>query len=373
MGKCLLATPNYIKSRFYPTVMGGGNWSVSGPLDNLKGKFFINAAISETAMASDTQMHVHFGAERDVKVVAIQNSDITKAAGRMVVRASNAPAWTGRTVTGAHLVGASTLYVNDTTGIMAGEVLTIAGDSTVYDITTVSGPTTLEIRNTTDKTGLLHTTAGDEAITCHSGKYGGVEEVYNSGIRDYYGVVYPPGILTWGSPGLWDGKETDENLFELDLPRPFVHILPNPVTAAYWHIAVTDEANPNGGVTLDALHITAGYSPIYNMEYGAVQGLTSNTTKEESAGGAEIFGEEASGRYVDFMLKNGTVNDAFVNIFDLQRRLDIHDDLFFIYDVDDTALMTRRAFVGRLEDLSELGHAAFDSVDAHFRIKEKLA
>lgn len=372
MGDCLLGTPNYVRSSYFPATFGGGSWLNQGPLDNLKDKFFINQAISETAMAQDTQLHVHFAAERGVKMVVIPNSDVSKL-GQVVVKASSAPAWTGVTIAATHSVGETQVTVNSTAGVSAGDVMTIAGDPTVYDITTIVSPTSLGVRNTTDRTGLLHGTTAGLAVTCHSGKYGGPEELYNSGYVSYYGVVYPPGILTWGSPGVWDGRETDENLSELDLPRPYIHVLPTAVSAAYWYVGISDESNPNGGVALDALIMAAGFSPRYNMTYGTVLGLKSNSTSEESAGGAEVFGEERSGRYVDFRLENASVEDGFVNLFDMQRRLDIYEDLFFIFDVDDTSLMTRRSFVGRFETLSELDFAAFDIVDIHFRIKEKIA
>ena len=57
----------------------------------------------------------------------------------------------------------------------------------------------------------------------------------------------------------------------------------------------------------------------------------------------------------------------------MQRKLDISEDFFFIFDSDDTILSTRRSFVARFEELGGNQFVAYDWVDAQIRIREKLA
>lgn len=365
MGDCLLCTPNYVKTTFFPVRIGGGSFSSQGPLTNLMNKFFINKAISNDTLTTSTRFHVDLGAERDIKFFGIPNSNISKL-GQVRVRASNTVKWSGITVTGIN--SGTSINVSDSSLIDEGDVITIAGDTTTYTVTAITSPTSIMVNYS-----LTVATVGSELITCHCGDYT-TGTIYDSGEFDYFGEVYAPGVLLWGRPGVWDGKETDENLATLNLPKPTWLIFPNFVVAQYWFIEVSDTSNINGYISLDDLFLASGFTPLYNMSYGAVMGLRSNTTSESSKGGVEIFDEQKSGRYVVFTLESISVDDAFVNLFDMQRQLDISQDLYFIFDQDDTDLMTRRSFVARFETLSELNFATFGLIDINsIKLKEKLA
>jgi len=71
--------------------------------------------------------------------------------------------------------------------------------------------------------------------------------------------------------------------------------------------------------------------------------------------------------------KSPCCKKVMTSVFDMQRKLDISEDFFFIFDSDDTILSTRRSFVARFEELGGNQFVAYDWVDAQIRIREKLA
>jgi len=230
----------------------------------------------------------------------------------------------------------------------------------------------ITIQRTGDSgTGLTAATTGSEVITTHSGDYVQNLEV-DTGLVDYRKVIY--GFSDpWGSPTIWLGKETEENIATLNLPNPYVKIFDNIVLARFWKFEIEDSTNTDGFISIDDLHISSAFIPSTGISFGAVMGINSNSTSEESAGGVEAFDRENSGRYVEMEIGGLSVDEALTNVFDMQRKLDIDEDFYFVFDSDDTILSTRRSFVARFEQFNGQRFTHFDWVDSQFKIKEKLA
>lgn len=573
MGNPLLGQPNYIKSTFVTTILGGGNWELASPLANLKDKFFINNSISDDATVAKTQLDIDFVFQRDIKLFAIYNSNISKS-GQVKLRGADRSAFEGVLVDGVNAMNATTLNVKKTSGnatIRPGDIFKIAGDTTLYKVTGSSNlglgdnllietndltdvawtkigssitngilapdgnndafalvedgttgehsvdqvittgftagaihtftvyikagtsgtrgvqielrdkdgasPETLLSRvlidpsdatnftidtgtmvnitdagegylkvaisemlstpitqvrclvgltetvlSTTDSftgdttsnvivafpslrddlsaddwsetgataavtsgsitlertgvdedtgTGLTSGTSGDEAITSHSGDFID-HEVDNSGTQDYFKVIFDL-TLPWGSPGIWDGKETDENIATLDLPSSFTYILNTTAIGQYWRLEITDPANTDGFISIDDMFLGSAFSPEKGAAFGSVQTLNTNSSSAKSAGGVVVFNEEPSGRSIDVIFRHMTVTESFTNIFDMQRRLDIFDDLYFIMDSEDTVLAQRRSFPGRFVELSGINYDFFNGNSVQLRIEEKLS
>jgi hypothetical protein len=378
MGSPLFCTPNYLKSTYFTPIIGGGDWDVNNWLDKIADKYFINKAISTDATTASTQFQVDLAVMRDVKAFIIPNSNIDND-GLIRVRASNTVAWTNVTVNGVNALNATTLNVTagatDAT-IAAKELFKIAGDTQLYEVVTGATITagnndSITIQRTGDSgTGLAAATTGSEAITCHSGDYTNDLRADTTQV-DYRAVIY--GLTDpFGSPTIWLGKETEENINTLNLPNPFIYVFSNIVLARYWKVEIDNTTNSDNYVSIDDCFIASGFIPATGIGLGAVMGIKSNSTSEKSAGGVETFDSELSGRYIDMDIPGLSVDESLTNIFDMQRKLDVSDDFFFIFDVDDTILKTRRSFVARFEQLGGQRFVAYDWVDSKMRIKEKL-
>ncbi len=375
----IFGTPNHLKATYFAPVIGGGDWDTNNWLTNLQNKFFINKAISTDATAASSKFDVDLAVSRDVKVFAIPNSNVS-ANGKIRVRASNTIAWANVTVNGVNALNATTLNITagatDVT-IAADEIFKIAGDTQLYKVATGAtitsgnnGSITLE-RSGDSGTGLAVATTGSEAITCHSGDYTNDLRA-DTTLTDYRKIIY--GFTDpWGSPTIWIGKETEENIATLGLPNQFQYIFSTVVLARYWRVEVEDTTNSDGYISIDDCHISSAFIPSTGISLGSVMGVNSNSTRESSAGGVDVFDTEKSGRYVDMTLPGLTVDESMTSVFDMQRKLDISEDFFFIFDSDDTILSTRRSFVARFEELGGNQFVAYDWVDAQIRIREKLA
>jgi len=379
MGKPIFCTPNYLKPNvLFKPIIGGGNWDSNNWLDNLQDKYFINKSISNDAEVESTKMEIDLQVMRDIKCVVIPNGNPDND-GRVRVRISNTVAWSDVTVNGLQYQGATTLNITagptDIT-VSEGEIFIIDKDTQIYKVVvgtslsaTTSGSITIE-RSGDDGVGLAKNALDDEIITCHSGDY--VDDLRaDTDWTDYRKVIY--GLTDpWGSATIWLGKETEENLATLNLPSPFIHIFDNIILGRYVRIELDNSEIDDGFVSLDDCYVTSAFIPSTGISWGSVMGVESNTTSESSAGGVEAFDIEKSNRYIDMSLPGLTVTESVTNIFDMQRKLDTHSDFFFIFDSDDTILMTRRAFAARFEKMGGQQFVTRDWVDNKMRIKEKL-
>jgi hypothetical protein len=193
----------------------------------------------------------------------------------------------------------------------------------------------------------------------------------DSGWQDLYPVIYPFGSLYWGHPSWWDGKisEEDSSIF----PMPFLHVFDNTIIARYWLFEIDDTGSPIGYVEVPRVFLAPGWQPSLNFVYGASAGYENRTEVQESLGGAEFFDIQESRRIVRFNFTFLPEDEALTWAFDMQRRLGIHGQLFFIFDPDDTVHRHRRSFLARMRQLSPLEYATFLSNSATFELSEVIA
>ena len=220
-------------------------------------------------------------------------------------------------------------------------------------------------------TGLVVATTGAEIITAQSGDYIS-NKIFTSGEIDYQSVIYAVGEKIWGSAGVWDGKEDPEIIQETNLPNQFLHINTNVEIIKFIRTTLKDSSNVDGFISLDGIYTTSVYRPTINMDFGAAIGTITNSSFEESAGGVIAFDTEVGQRFINFTLNNIVLNEAFVNSFDLYRRLDISESFYYIYDEDDTTLLTRRSFPALFSQLFPNVATSFNRNSVRYQIKEKL-
>lgn len=83
------------------------------------------------------------------------------------------------------------------------------------------------------------------------------------------------------------------------------------------------------------------------MVGGAELGVDTDTTSERSAGGVDFFDRKPSRRTVKFDLAEIDEEEAVTQVLDMQRRLGIDEQCFFVFNDADTTQLHRRSFLAR--------------------------
>jgi hypothetical protein len=189
--------------------------------------------------------------------------------------------------------------------------------------------------------------------------------------RDVCPVVYPFGSLYYGHPAFWDGRMTQEEaaLFSM----PVVVAFPQTIIARWWLFEIDDTTSALGYVEVPRAFLAPGWQPTLNMVWGASVGFEPRTTVVESYGGAQFFDVQRGRRVARFGFDYLPETEALAVALDMQRRLGVDGQLFFVYDPDDTVNMHRRSFPARSRVLSPLQAAVFGRSSVTFEIEEQIA
>ncbi len=191
-----------------------------------------------------------------------------------------------------------------------------------------------------------------------------------AGLVDVWPVVYPDGVLEWEDDNWWSGKYTAEQIAGYTPNLPI--ILPGNKLARYWRLEISDPTNAAGFVQLGRVFIGPAWQPKVNMAYGASLGWETKTEVQEARSGAEYFDMRLPYRVQKLSLDWMDQGDAFSQAFELQRRAGVDQEVFWIFDPDDTVDAIRRQYLARLR---VLGPIEFTNLDIHksgFEVKELL-
>ena len=195
--------------------------------------------------------------------------------------------------------------------------------------------------------------------------------VATSGVVDYYQALRDISLCDFEDPDFWDGRiqEEDVGLY----PVPFIFVTLPKVIARYIKVEFFDEGNPNGYIDVPRLFIASGWQPTQNLKEGNGLSWKSNTLVTTSLGGADFFDERDSGRVITFTLENLSIEEGYTQIMDLQKRMDVSKQIFFVYDYEDTTQLHRRSFLARMGELSPLQYQYFNGTASNFTLKEVIA
>ena len=195
--------------------------------------------------------------------------------------------------------------------------------------------------------------------------------VLDTGWRDVWQVVYPFGTLPYGHPSWWDGKLSAEDAQWAVIPFVYVHSAA--VVARYWRVEIDDTANAAGYIELTRLFLSPGWQPTRNLAYGNQLGWETETKSGLSLGGARFYDVRPARRVIRFSVNHLDVDEALAWPFDMQQRLQVSTQVYFLFNPDDTAHLHRRAFLGTLRTLSPLEFPFHDINHAAFEIEEVIA
>lgn len=195
--------------------------------------------------------------------------------------------------------------------------------------------------------------------------------VHDSGWADVWPTVYPFGSLPWGSPSLWTGKYSAEQIAAFG-GGPMTYILPESMNAQYLRIDIDDASNPDGYFQAGRLFAADGWQPVRNMKKGATYAWEDPTEVQDALSGAEYFNERQPYRVVRFELPVQTEDEALAMTFEIQRAVGISKEVLFIRDPGDTVHAIRTRFLGRLRGLSPMENFLPGYWRTPFEIKELL-
>lgn len=360
MSNSMFCFPNWADGSDSVTpVYTGGSWDAVQSLDKLSMDDVNDPAVSSSTDIADTQFEIDLGVIRDCRAFVISNHNISND-GMIYIEASDTPQFAGATVGANASGGATTITVMAGTfdlDILDDIFLTIAGQSTKYKVVSgnyISAGTSDVIDISPALTGAI--TEG-QVITCRSGNYD--SPVYQSPALELaVGRIYQQFSLFWGHPSLWTGQPTREDRKSIKVPivRTFPTLL-----ARYWRFYVEDTGNEDGYVRLDRLFTARGVQPSYNLIYGQTSlGFLSNTKVKTTNSKRRLYQPKRNQRLMPFEIQNLPTREAFSSFFDMQGNLDIHKQLFFIFDPEDIELMHRRAFLATIRELNPLQFPYFD-------------
>lgn len=195
--------------------------------------------------------------------------------------------------------------------------------------------------------------------------------VYDTGALQMFPPFYPPDLLPWGHPQFWDGALSDEerNGYKFS----FYTVIPDNISAQYWMVEIVDTANGDGYIELARCCFMAGWQPPVNFDYGAQVGYESQTKVDKSLGGTPYYDKRPALRVATVTLASNTDDEAAGIIMEMQRRLDIDGEMFFVWDADDQCqAQWQRSMLCHMKQLSPISTPYFNNNSATFALEEIL-
>lgn len=183
-------------------------------------------------------------------------------------------------------------------------------------------------------------------------------------------VVHPSSSIVYEHDSAWDGRVSAEEA--AIHPMPWFHVFDSDEVAEHWLLEIDDTLSDKAYVEIPRLFLCPGIEPEINFIYGASIGYE-DATQVEGNGVAEFFDIVEGRRVVRFTFDYQPDEFAVANWLDMQKRLGVHGDVFFIWNKADTVLKHRRSFQGRLRKLDPLEAVAFGQTKSTFEIIERKA
>lgn len=193
--------------------------------------------------------------------------------------------------------------------------------------------------------------------------------VYDTGWIDVYGEIYPPDVLPWGHPALFDGRPT-QAMWNAGFRMPFIHVATEPQMAQYWLMEIDDTANEDGYVDVGRVIIAPAYQTIVDMSQGSKLGLDDASSSDMTEGGNYVYNRRVPVRKLVFTLDAVEMGEALAMLFDMQQAAGVTRQMLFISDPTDTYHMHRRSFPCVFETLSPLDFVQYNSMGVPFAVRE---
>ena len=195
--------------------------------------------------------------------------------------------------------------------------------------------------------------------------------VVASGSQEVWPITFPFGSLTFEHESWGTGKLTQEASRYFSMPILF--ILPAGILGRYVDISISDTGNSAGYLEFSRLFISPGWQPSVNFAYGAKLGVNDPTIVTNSLGGADFYDLREKRRIANLSFDYIPNAEAFTQAFDMQVRLGLSGQLFFIYDPTDQTNLNRQSFLATATSLDPLTAASVGLSGISYSLKEVVA
>lgn len=185
---------------------------------------------------------------------------------------------------------------------------------------------------------------------------------------DVWQAMIPTVANQWEFDNFWSGKPTNEDLEGSRWSLPIV--LDAPILCTSFVLELKDEDNPAGYVDIGRLFISDDWQPTRNMSFGNTIGYETETGIQTAYSGTEHFDVKMPARITTFSLDHMETDEGLAHAFDMQRKLGVSGEVFYMGDADDTQHILRKSFLGRMRKLSPLENPYFNNTKMAFEIKE---
>ncbi|WP_110693283.1 hypothetical protein [Salinicola halophyticus] len=198
------------------------------------------------------------------------------------------------------------------------------------------------------------------------------DELWDSGERDVWPIVYGLNDVIWGNPNFWN-RRMDESTRETYTPLLTV-FPPDAVVAQAVRIELYDPRNVTGAITLGRVFISDAWQPEYNMSYGVQYGHNTGTqvTEAKDRARTEYFDDYTPKRTVSFQLEHLDELEAFLSVYRLQRTEDIRGEILFLQSTASSPVNFSRTMLARQTSLDPLVNPYLDTHSHTFNLQEIL-
>jgi hypothetical protein len=217
-------------------------------------------------------------------------------------------------------------------------------------------------------TSYIPTTTVPVTRTTSEGNYGA--PAYDSGPRDVFPVIYPRYSLPWGHPSWFDGRIPAPDVAGYNIGVSIIAPVPG-VIAQHGRVEITDVSNPAGFIDLNRLVVASAYQPTINILEGSSLGWRTTRKSSESDGGVEYVRPLPTKRSAKLAF-DLPLDEALTWLFEMQRRLGIDKQFYFIFDPDDTIHLHRRSFLAQSRELAAFEYRGHDRNVFAFEVVEVL-
>lgn len=194
----------------------------------------------------------------------------------------------------------------------------------------------------------------------------------DSGVKEFFGEVYPFGTLPWGHVNWLDGRLTEEQAE--GLAPPWMHIASAPVIGRYVEVALDFSNNSDGFVDLGQPVIAPILTPVYNVSYGVQPPFYRDpSVKSRSKGGAQFKDRYRKYRVSRMQLDYLGEDELYGQFYEMVREYGVTEPFFFIYNADaSAALLPKQCFMATAERIGDPTNTDCDLHSLPIEIAEEI-
>lgn len=185
---------------------------------------------------------------------------------------------------------------------------------------------------------------------------------------DAWPSIFIPTQLEWEYDNFWSGKVDEDDVSYL--PKVHICLLDESIFCRSVDVEIFDADNLDGYIKVGRLITAPQWQPAINISYGAALGWEDNTEVSTSLSGTEFFNKKNKNRVAVVRLDFMDYTEATNMALGMTGRLGVSEEVFFVFDPDNSLLLHQRSFNARLRTLSPLEHNLWQIAGMAFELKE---